>query len=558
MKKLITLLLLLFISGCEASVESDIEERLPIEAEVIEDVFDPSLVEADVATPNVIAVMGSNMPAGSFQLLTDRLEFSFDWYSFPDLSKLSDYELIYFFYDDLQQQRLEAEGYSLPDLRPYEAVRQRYGSTDIVWINFTRDRLKEEAVSNFIIDYSLINETALLLIEPFVIDPNKSTYLVDPGVCKVPHDPRIFNVYVEESLGFPRPERRLPHDRNSKALVLHVAFPDYPASKSVSELNHDFNNRFNNLFNDYILAMSNGLVEHEFYFHDEVIMMPRSIESYYLTFEAAAIAPPLPMGDDYVELFVRELIEIVDPTVDFTGYDYVLIMTDPSIPTTKANFDWLTTVDEQDAYNTEEQPLYNLVFLTNSTLRPNHEWVALHEVMHLYGLVDYYSRIEGNWGGDAFVGSFDLMSRAMGRNNELLLWSRWFIGWAQENEIDCLDGRETISESIHTIQNTVGNEGTKGVIIRISQYQLLLIERKERSDYCQSCNGGLIVTNYSSSISSAYGLLKIIRPEGSVDPDFEDAFLTQGTILTKNGLQIEVLEQNDTESVVSISTVIVN
>ena len=552
LKKLVLILLVVFLTACELQeeIESIIEEPMIAveETPIVEEVV---IEEHEVS----IAIMGSNMPSNSFSVFQVAFEFSFDWYSYPNLERLLDYDVVYFFFDDLQQERLQNQGFTLPELKPYEAVLQRYESTDIVWINFSLNRVREEAISNFIKQHSTITDQPLLLIEPVVIDVNRSTYLLNPNVCKIPHSPSIVNPYVEDVLGFPRPERRLPNDRNSKALILYVAFPDYPASKPISELNNDFYNRFYNRFNDYIRAMSYGQVEHEFYFHDEVIMMPKNVESYYLTFQAARTAPRLPVGVDYVSLFVRELLAIADPTVDFTGYDYVIIKTDPSIPTSKANFDWLTIVDEARSYPTEEQTFYNLVFLTNETLRENGDWLALHEVIHLYGLVDYYSRINGVWGGDEFVGSFDLMSRVSGRNNELLLWSRWFIGWVQDDEIDCIDGREPITESLHQIQNTMGNGDTKGIVIRLSEYQVLLIERKERSVYCQSCDEGLIVTRYNSSIPSAHGLLRIIRPEGSIDPDFEDAFLTKGTVLETDGLRIEVLEQTETDSLVSISSI---
>ena len=361
-------------------------------------------------------------------------------------------------------------------------------------------------------------------------------------VCQVPHDNRLRNDYYEMVMGFPRPDGRLPNDRNIKAIVIFVEFPDYPASRSIDQLNSFFEDRYVAMTNKYIGAMSYGRVQHEFFYHDQIIMTepPRS-------------SGPLPLGEDYTSEFVRNTLPIADEQIDFSLYDYVIFHVDPTLPLSVASFAWANMARPNRGYVTEEKTFYNMNAWSGETVRPNHEWVAIHEIMHLYGLVDYYSRPENVWRGDEWVGTFDMMSRAMGRNNELLLWSRWFIGWVTPDDIHCFDGRKPLDESSVELNGTMSLEGTNGVLVRVSEFELILIERKERNSYCASCRGGLMVTRYDSSIPAMYGPLRIMRPEGSTNPDYEDALLYEGDYIEIDGLRIEVLEQLSDSTVISLT-----
>ena len=124
-------------------------------------------------------------------------------------------------------------------------------------------------------------------------------------VCQVPHDNRLRNDYYEMVMGFPRPDGRLPNDRNIKAIVIFVEFPDYPASRSIDQLNSFFEDRYVAMTNKYIGAMSYGRVQHEFFYHDQIIMTepPRS-------------SGPLPLGEDYTSEFVRNTLPIADEQID--------------------------------------------------------------------------------------------------------------------------------------------------------------------------------------------------------------------------------------------------
>jgi hypothetical protein len=50
-----------------------------------------------------------------------------------------------------------------------------------------------------------------------------------------------------------------------------------------------------------------------------------------------------------------------------------------------------------------------------------------------------------------------------------------------------------------------------------------------------------------------YGPLRIIRPIGSTDPDYQDAFIYKGDFIVVNGLRIDVLEYTSTETIIQLS-----
>ena len=554
MKRLIMILIIVLLAGCDNSVNELVDENIETSEdqvvsytsteneliEIEEQQENDAKTDAHVETEEIVtkyksAVIVGAMPSNAYNEILNLFNDEVDWFTGFDIDALKDYESLYFFYDDVLEPKLVSAGFVWPQLEPYEMIKVIEGDQEYVFVNFKEADLRRIAVTNFVTQYENIGTETLLLVEQIEISPEKvSTDLAD--ACLVPHDNRLRNDYYEMVMGFPRPPRRLPNDRDITALVLFVEFENYPASRPVEDLNKFFNDRYVKITNDYLLAMSYGRVQHSFYYYEETIKMPTLSE---------------PIFDP--ESFVRDALRKADLNVDFTDYDYVVFHVDPTLPLDVASFAWVSTPREGDGFVTDEKTFYGMTAWSGETVRPNLEWVGVHEIMHLYGLVDYYSRPENVWRGDEWVGSFDMMSRAMGNNKELLLWSRYYIGWVTPEEVSCIDARESIENIELIINSTMNDEGIKGAIIRLSQFELILIERKDSNEYCKSCRGGLIVTKYDASIPAMYGPLRIVRPEGSVDPDYEDAFLYQGDSVETGDLIISVIQEGRNETLISIS-----
>ena len=540
MKRLVLMVLMIFLASCEVAFE---EVVLPPTLEVLEieevvldvnEVTEASGVSEEVAFGSQrIAVIGERMPTNAYRRIMDAFNSELDWYTLLNIDVLDNYQIVYVFYDASVERRLVDAGYRWPKIKPYELVRQTFNATEFVFINFKESESQSIAVDAFIELFSRIDNQIIPLAQP----------LSPIEICRVPHDNRLRNDYWEMVMGFPRPANRLPNDRNIKAKVIFVEFPEHKASRSIEQLNTFFENRYVKIVNDYIGAMSYGRVQHEFYYHDEIIMaeLPRT-------------SGPLPIGEDYVSEFIRKTLPLADEQIDFSPYDYVIFHVDPTLPLSVANFAWANMTRPNRGYVTEEKTFFNMNAWSGEIVRPGHEWVGVHEIMHLYGLVDYYSRPENVWRGHEWIGNFDLMGNAMAPNIELLLWSRWFIGWVTPDDVDCIDGRTTFESTEHILGSTMGVDGTKGVIIRISEFELILIERKDKNEYCQTCDGGLIISRYNASMASMYGPLRVVRPDGSVDPDFEDAFIYKGDFIEVAGIRIDVLDEGNKETIIQISS----
>lgn len=544
MKRLLLLILIGLLWGCGASLVEVVEDSIVSETEAVEEPIEIETANpVDSSEQSIrIAVVGERMPEGAYNQIMKAFNQELDWFSLLNADVLNNYETVYVFYDTQLERKLINAGFKWPEIKAYEVIRQRIESTDFVFINFTESNLQNRAVNSFLELKSLINDDVIQLIPPLVRDESSIESLAMYEICQVPHDPRVKNEKYEMIMGFPRPSLRLPNDRDIKAIVIFVDFPEHPSSKSIEELNSFFEELYVDFTNKYISSMSYGRVQHEFYYHDRIVRT---------TLRGGG---PLEPWEDSVNRFMRIALPNADPHLDFSPYDYVIVHTDPDLPLSFARFAWMNIASAGRGFVTSEKTFYNVTaWSAINVQRPLSKWVGVHEIIHLYGLIDYYSNPDQVWSGDEWVGSFDTMSSAMGINNELLLWSRWFIGWVTPDDIECIDARRPITPTQHILNSTMGEDGVKGLIIRISQYELLLIERKDYNEYCQSCNGGLIVTSYSSSIPAMYGPLRIVRPEWSVDPNFEDAFIVKGDVIEVFGIRIEVLDEGVNETLIQIS-----
>jgi M6 family metalloprotease-like protein len=524
MKRFALILLVGLLWGCSPSKMDYHDTPRVTDSERIDGYSETEIESTTAKEPDgptiTYALVGEQMPEGAYGRIMNAFNRQLDWYSLLNVDVLSNYETVYIFYNAQLEQKLRSFGFDWPEIGPYEVISQIRDSTTFVFINFRETKLQNKALDRFLKSRFSFDHEVTQLIPKLSRDASSIDLLASYEICQVPHDPQVKNEKYEMIMGFPRPPLRLPNDRDIKAIVIFVDFPEHPSTKSIDELNSFFEELYVGFTNEYIDSMSYGRVQHEFHFHDRVVRT--NLRG----------GGPLEPWEDSVNRFMRIALQNADPQIDFSPYDYVIVHTDPNLPLSFARFGWMNIASQNRGFVTAEKTFHNVIALSAITIQSEgNKWIGAHEVMHMYGLIDYYSYPNEVWRGDEWVGSFDLMSRAMGRNNELLLWSRWFIGWVTANDIECIDARTPIIPTQHILNSTMGADGVKGLIVRISEYELLLIERKDYNDYCQSCKGGLLVTSYSSSTPAMYGPLRIVRPQWSVDPDFEDAFLNIGDVM---------------------------
>jgi hypothetical protein len=176
-----------------------------------------------------------------------------------------------------------------------------------------------------------------------------------------------------------------------------------------------------------------------------------------------------------------------------------------------------------------------------------------HETGHLFGLHDLYVSP-----GDAVYGTWDLMSNSWSVGAiELNAWNRYLMGWLTDSQINCLNAADLNSTGVNQLIDPIArvNDLTKAVVVRLSSSKILVIEsrRNEGLDVLTPSQEGSLVYTVDMSIPSIKGGWKVQRRPGSTDPEFVDAALRVGDVITVEGVRIEVVSRGQNGDTVKIS-----
>ena len=126
--------------------------------------------------------------------------------------------------------------------------------------------------------------------------------------------------------------------------------------------------------------------------------------------------------------FMKKFITDQDRTIDYSGFDGVLLFSRSSVISTE-NAEAMTM--NKDLYgpwynpiSTAEGEIHNVVVLYNN----NSEYAVTHELMHLYGLIDLY--------GTQFGPANTLMNST--KSMSILAWEKWVLGWLGDDNVQCI------------------------------------------------------------------------------------------------------------------------
>jgi hypothetical protein len=93
------------------------------------------------------------------------------------------------------------------------------------------------------------------------------------------------------------------------------------------------------------------------------------------------------------------------------------------------------------------------------------------------------------------------------------------------------------------------------VVVRLSDSKILVIEsrRNEGFDVLTPAQEGALVYTVDMTIPTIRGGWKVQRRPGSTDPQFVDAALRLGDVITVEGLRIEIIARDQNGDTVKIS-----
>ncbi|MYC46041.1 MAG: hypothetical protein F4121_13500 [Acidimicrobiia bacterium] len=302
------------------------------------------------------------------------------------------------------------------------------------------------------------------------------------------------------TVGFPLPEWALRSVGTVRIAVLFLDFPDAIAAHTTAieaESNLAYTEK-------YLEAMSYGKLDIEYTILPQWLRAEQSYEDHL---EESRLEGFATLGD-----VQNVAVPLADPEFDFTGHDVVMIVMPSShfIGGTA-----LGAVDTQEGVVPATVRIN--IFREDSSKGGPRRWplTSSHELLHVFGLVDYYSydlsrRLPEPPAGKIWAyGSFGRMglwaafladerdhrlahvfhfsngSRSTRYDDviwseEMLAWSRWQLGWLDDRQIRC------VTEANATVSlNPVAapGNGIAMVAIPLSETEVIAIESRRKIAY---------------------------------------------------------------------------
>ena len=256
--------------------------------------------------------------------------------------------------------------------------------------------------------------------------------------------------------------------------------------------------------------------------------------------------------------FSKDLVAVVDPQINFTGADTIIVVVPPGTPL--ANFEQgslkdFNTNEGLIRVGTSEYPLTikDLKSVKFANFLIPFWWI--HELYHSgVGLDDHYGDTKWDVNTEYGLGKWTLMTASGG---DLSAWEKWMLGFITDNQVHCIS---PIEPTIRWIApSSVKTKEKKLIVIPISKTKGIVIESIRGAGLYykipKSSEGSLI---YEVDLSiEGHGLgLKLVLPKNR-NPNLGPFFLAQATLregesVFSNGYKITIVESGTFGDVVKV------
>lgn len=377
----------------------------------------------------------------------------------------------------------------------------------------------------------------------------------DASICKLPdRTTGVTSMPGTIFVGFPATPGFIPLTGTSTVLMLPVDWSDVPGAPEYINKGK----QHAKMFSDYYRSVSNNKLVFDWKFYENWVRLPGSAEEY-------RVQGPFPHPK-----LIQSAIAAADPLVDFSGIAGVYLL----LPETQE----VMHEGTQDHYLPGKPPIAIsnegeiLSYVASGKLfdEPGHRniwshWV--HETAHFLNMPDLYD-FGGQWEGEQLdipVGpfsGFDMMSNQDGPTREINSWSRFIMGWLEDDEIYCQDFTNFQDSTFELTHLSDKKDNLKSVMIRLSETEALVVESRRPTNYDLQTNQsreGILVYTVDTTLGHGQGYLKLIAPEGRglVNPGFKsvdfqyDAVLYEGDSINHRGITVYVdkLGKKDTVAV---------
>jgi len=298
----------------------------------------------------------------------------------------------------------------------------------------------------------------------------------------------MVSLFPQYSMGFPYVPDMLPSQGTFEVMFLAVDFPDAVGSD-------DLLNRARSLAEEvaeYFRTTSGGRFEPTFRFGDRVFRVPQHSGVFDLQY----------VPHTGRELTV-EILEVADPHVDFTGVDYLYVLTPPTI--TEIGAHWHGQVKPEGASGqatlvndnsilTDEGWINgwagNGAYFYRTDIFDNFFMFYIHETMHEIGLPDLYTlhtwhpNSANNYGDDLIpFAQWAQMSDGARGSGAIIAWHRWLLGWLGEDQVYCLPAGSLTDVEVTVVPLERDAAGFKAVMIPVSDRKVVVVESRRAEGY---------------------------------------------------------------------------
>ena len=347
---------------------------------------------------------------------------------------------------------------------------------------------------------------------------------------------------LQMQVGFPKAPGRLPSFGTIKALIVPVDFADVVGQRPPAE---EFTPMTDGM-NEFYYKMSGNKVKFDYQVLKNWVRMPVSS-----TFHKLGV-----WGQGDAWAYWKLAVETADPLVDYSQFDVVYVLSPREIPWSSIAYGPAGPLNSS-GIPTDDGPITNITLSgadawQNLAQGSAWRWIS-HETGHLFGLHDLYVNP-----GAAVYGTWDLMSNNWSVGAiEINSWNRYLLGWISDSQINCLNSADINSTGVTQLINPIEriNDLNKAVVVRLSSSKILVIEsrRSEGLDVLTPAQEGSLVYTVDMTIQSIKGGWQVQRRPGSTNPEFTDAALHLGDVITVEGLRIEVVGHDTNGDTVKIS-----
>ena len=362
--------------------------------------------------------------------------------------------------------------------------------------------------------------------------------------CKLENGP-----ITKAMLGFPTPAQSYfsPHPGPSTVFqVIPISAPDAKAGSNTPD--EDYGHYFE-LMKEWISHNSDQGTSVEIRIPNSYFELGKNLSSYNIEhYTTPAVREP----------FVSDILELTDPTINFTGVDYIIFLA--AVGTPKEIFEtgpigWIRT---QEGLVKSSASMRGLNFTGRFTIAQEQPIHWFHELYHGgANLDDHYGDypVEESLEGIG-MGHWGLMTRV---KTDLIAFSKWQLGFLGDSQVFCMDGSQ--SSKVWIKPSQVRGSFQKLVIIPTGKFTAIAIEsvRAVGLNYLlpRKSEGVLV---YSIDTNSEHGKgFNVLTPRPNnwkADRSFylADAPLKVGDSVSAEGLTISVVEAGQWGDVVSIES----